>query len=218
MLSFPAIQAMQRDVSALGSHVEVKMFSAATRFVMAIGITTAAALSSATAEPSARPEAGGNVSALNSVFWSEYKAVNDSADFTALKKAAGPTDKVNAAIAEGRKTSRQSIVNVAVDRPAEVAKLLTGIAASPTGSANQTAVATVLAMRTTAKARAAAAPFVAPAAKAQVVAMTANLSTGITGLPGIYLGDNAAANGGTRAATPTGYSRVAGGSMGCRPR
>lgn len=194
------------------------MFSAATRFVMAIGITTAATLSSATAEPSAKPDAGGGVSSLNSVFWSEYKAVNDSADFTALKKAAGPTDKVNAAIAEGRKTSRQSIVNVAVDRPAEVAKLLTSIAVSPTGSANQTAVATVLAMRTTAKARAAAAPLVAPAAKAQVVAMTTNLSTGIAGLPGIYLGDNAQANGGTRAATPAGYARVAGGSLGCRVR
>ena len=194
------------------------MFSAATRFVMAIGITTAAALSGATAQPSAKPEAGGDLATLNSVFWSEYKAVNDSADFTALKKAAGSTNKVNAAIAEGRKTSSQSIVNVAVDQPAEVAKLLTGIAASPTGSANQTAVATVLAMRTTAKARAAAAPLVAPAAKAQVAAMTTNLSTGIAGLPGIYLGDNAAANGGARAATPTGYSRVAGGSMGCRPR
>ena len=194
------------------------MFSAATRFVMAIGITTAAALSGATAQPSAKPEAGGDLAALNSVFWSEYKAVNDSADFTALKKAAGSTNKVNAAIAEGRKTSSQSIVNVAVDQPAEVAKLLTGIAASPTGSANQTAVATVLAMRTTAKARAAAAPLVAPAAKAQVAAMTTNLSTGIAGLPGIYLGDNAAANGGARAAIPTGYSRVAGGSMGCRPR
>lgn len=212
------IQARQRDVSALGSHVEVKMFSAAIRLVMAAGFTAAAALCSAVAEPSDKPEAGGNAATLSAGFWSEYKAVNASADFTALKKAAGSTDKVNAAIAEGRKTRSQSIVNVAVDRPAEVAKLLTGIAASPTGTANQTAVATVLAMRTTAKARAAAAPLVAPAAKAQVVAMTANLSTGISGLPGIYLGDNAQVKGGTRTPTPAGYTRVAGGSAGCRVR
>lgn len=218
MLSVLPIQTRQCDDRAPGSHMEVQMFSAATRFVIAVGIATAAVHNSAPAEPSAKPKAGGDASALNSVFWSEYKAVNDSADFTALKKAAGSTDKVNAAIAEGRKTSSQSIVNVAVDRPAEVAKLLTSFAASPTGSTNQTAVATVLAMRTTAKTRAAAAPLVAPAAKAQVMAMTSNLSTGIAGLPGIYLGDNAQANGGARATTPTGYSRVAGGSMGCRVR
>jgi hypothetical protein len=71
-------------------------------------------------------------------------------------------------------------------------------------------------MRTTAKAREAAAPLVAQNAKARVAAMTANLSTGIAGLPGIYLGDNAQANGGRRAATPSGYAPVAGTSAGCR--
>lgn len=194
------------------------MFSAATRFVMAIGIATAAVLSSATAEPSDKPEGGGDAATLNSGFWSEIKAVKENADFTALRQVAGPTDKINAAIAEGKKTRTQSIVNVAVDRPQDVAKLLTSIAASPSGTAYQAAVKTVLTMRTTAKTRAAAAPLIAPKEKAQVAAMTANLSSGIQGLPGIYLGDNAAAKGGTRAATPTGYSRVAGGSMGCHVR
>jgi len=194
------------------------MFSAATRLIVAIGLATAAALSSATAGPADKPAAGGDASTLSAGFWSDYKAVKDSDDFTALKKATGSTDKVNAAIAEGKKTRSQSIVNVAVDRPAEVAKLLTGIATSSTGVANQAAVATMLAMRTTAKARAAAAPLIAPAAKARVVAMTANLSTGIAGLPGIYLGDNAQVKGGTRTPTPAGYARVAGGSMGCRVR
>jgi hypothetical protein len=187
------------------------MSSAATRFVLAVGIAAAAALGSATAEPL------DNFS-RSLPFWSEHKAVNNSHDFIVLKKAMGSADRVSAAIAEGQKVRSQSIANVAVDRPADVAKLLTSIAASSSGTANQTAVATVLAMRTTAKARESAAPLIAPAAKAQVAAMTANLSTGIAGLPGLYLGDNAQANGGARPATPTAYSRVDGGSAGCRMR
>jgi hypothetical protein len=187
------------------------MFLIAIRFVVTVSIAAAAVLGSAAAQP-----AGNDLSKLSSNFWSEHKAVKGSAEFTELKKIVGSTDSINAAIAEGKKAGTQSIVNVAVDRPGDVAKLLTGIATSSSGAANPTAIATVLAMRTTAKARAAAAPLVAQNAKAQVAAMTANLSTGIAGLPGIYLGDNAQANGGRRAPTPAGYAPVAGTSSGCR--
>jgi hypothetical protein len=187
------------------------MSFSATRFVMVVGIAAAASLCSAMAEPL-------DNSTRSMGFWSEFKAVNNSNDFITLKKAVGSTDKVKAAIVEGQKIRSQSIANMAVDRPVDVAQLLTSISASSSGTANQTAVATVLAMRTTAKAREAAAPLIAPSAKAQVATMTANLSTGIAGLPGIYLGDNAQANSGGRSATPTGYPLVAGGSMGCPMR
>jgi hypothetical protein len=187
------------------------MFSLAARFVVTVSLATAALFGSAAAQP-----AGNDLSKLSSVFWSEHKAVKGSTEFAELKKIVGSADNINAAIAEGKKAGAQSIANVAVDRPADVAKLLTGIATSSSGAANPTAIATVLAMRTTAKAREAAAPLVAQNAKARVAAMTANLSTGIAGLPGIYLGDNAQANGGRRAATPSGYAPVAGTSAGCR--
>jgi hypothetical protein len=190
------------------------MVSSAIRFFLTIGIATAAALNAATAQPSDKPQAASGAAALSAGFWTEYKAPKNSENIAALQKTMGSTENVNAAIAEGRKAGGQGIANVAVDRPADVAKMLDGIAAAPGGAANQAALETVLKMRTTAKARAAAVPLVSPAAKTQAVAMTANLSKGIPGLPGIYLGDNTQA----RPVVPQGYARVAGGSMGCRPR
>jgi hypothetical protein len=44
--------------------------------------------------------------------------------------------------------------------------------------------------------------------------MTANLSTGIQGLPGIYLSDEPIESS-VRAEAPAGYAPVSGGSMGC---
>ena len=184
-------------------------------FIVAVGLIAAAAMcGGALAESSAKPEGGGDPSTLSSDFWADWKAFKASDGFSALNQASGCTDKVNAAVTEGTKTSSQGIVNIAVDKPEDVAKLMSGVAATPSGEQNQAAVATVLTMRTTAQAREAAEPFVAPEAKAQVQTMTANLSNGIQGLPGIYLGDNAAVNG-TRPTAPDGYAPVAGASMGC---
>ncbi len=180
-------------------------------------IAAAMALSNATAEQLNQAQGGGNSSTRSLEFWTESRVISNSDDFIALKKAVGSADRVNAAVAEGKKIRHQSIANMAIDRPAEVANLMTSIAGSSSGTANQSAIATVLMMRTTAKAREAAAPLVAPAVKTQLAAITANLSTGIAGLPGIYLGDNAQANG-ARAGIPTGYSLVAGSSIGCRMR
>jgi hypothetical protein len=47
--------------------------------------------------------------------------------------------------------------------------------------------------------------------------MTANLSSGIAGLPGIYLSDQPI-EGGARGEAPDGYTAVSGGSMGCPGR
>jgi hypothetical protein len=62
-----------------------------------------------------------------------------------------------------------------------------------------------------------AAPLVAPEAQAAAETFRANLSTGIPGLPGIYLGDSPAGFT-VRAEAPSGYAPVAGGSMGCPAR
>lgn len=192
------------------------MLFLAIRFGMVASIALAVQ-AGAMAEDAAKAE-DGSATALSADFWSDFKTYRDGAGFSALNKAAGSAGQVKAAITQGQKAHVQSIATVAVDRPADVANLLTSFAASPASAENPEAVATVLAMRTTARDREAAAPLVAPAARAQVAAFTANLTTGIAGLPGIYLGHAASVTGGRRAAAPAGYAAVPGGSMGCAAR
>mgnify|MGYP003346009016 CR=1 FL=1 len=136
------------------SHRVANMALAGIRFIVTAGIATAAALNGATAQPSDKTKGASDATALSSGFWTEFKDAKNRDDVAALQKVMGTTDNVNAAIAEGRRARGQSIAKIAVDRPADVAKMLDVIAASPGGATNKTALETVLKMRTTAKARA----------------------------------------------------------------
>jgi hypothetical protein len=153
---------------------------------------------------------------LSKDFWAGWKETKESEEYTALAKSIGGAESAAAAIEEGKKAKSQAIANVALTKPEETAKFLTGVSAAKSENAETVgALATVVQMRTNEAARASAAPLVEPQAAARVEEWRADLSTGIPGLPGIYLGANAEAN---RPAVPTGYTAVSGGSVGCPSR
>ncbi|NOT41209.1 MAG: hypothetical protein HOP13_12020 [Alphaproteobacteria bacterium] len=170
----------------------------------------------AATKPAPAKPAPGDPAALSGAFWGDWNKTKGSEDFAALKTKVGCADKTKATAAAA-KPGKQQIVDLAVARPEEAAKLLAGAsAAAATDAANANALATVVNMVTTQKTRDAAVAEVAPEDKARVETMNANLSTGIDGLPGIYLGD--VEQSAPRASAPTGYTPVSGGSFGCPAR
>jgi hypothetical protein len=196
------------------------------RIAMAVGLALFTALGR-TAELRAEPEpekpangspAANDPFALSNDFWVDLNKTKSGEGFTALQAAVGIADKSKAAMALAKIEKTQRIFNLAIDEPAAAAKILSDSTAASNDAASANALATVVNMVTSPKTRQAAAPLVAPEAKARVESWTANLSTGIQGLPGIYLGDNAGLNGGARPASPAGYTPVAGGAMGCPSR
>lgn len=153
---------------------------------------------------------------MSTDFWDSWKTTKASDEFTALSKAAGGAEKTAAALEAAKKSKVQAVANVAIAKPEETAKFLTGVSAATSKNAETTgALATIVEMRTNEASRAAAAPMVEPQAAARVDEWRADLSTGISGLPGIYLGDNAVND---RPAVPSGYTAVSGGSVGCPSR
>ncbi len=156
-------------------------------------------------------------------FWGDWKTTQASANFTALKAAvdgaAAPAAAAPAAATPAVGTpapAKQKIVDVAVTKPEAAAKLLTAASTASSDRASTAALATVITMVASPKTLQEAAPLVAPEAQAQAQAMTANLSTGIAGLPGVYLSDQPIES--ARAEAPSGYTPVSGGSMGCPGR
>ncbi|MBP6012553.1 MAG: hypothetical protein KBA31_10025 [Alphaproteobacteria bacterium] len=152
-------------------------------------------------------------------FWGDWKTTQASQSFTALKTAvAGAhTSPAPAAVPAANAPpppAKQKIIDVAVTKPEYAAKLLTAASAASADQTSTEALATVLTMMASPKTLEAAAPFIAPEAQASAQAMTANLSTGIQGLPGIYLSDQPIESS-VRSAAPAGYEPVSGGSMGC---
>ena len=151
-------------------------------------------------------------------FWTETKKTQASDSFTALKAAVACNCTLPAAGAVPNATAktekRQRILDIAIAKPADAAKVLS--AAVSNNGVGAAAVATVLNMTTSPTVRAEAATLVEPEAKARVQEMTANLSTGIAGLPGIYLSDSPIEE--PRSAAPSGYTPVSGGSIGCSAR
>lgn len=109
-------------------------------------------------------------------------------------------------------------MNLAISKPEDAAKVLSDASAASNDSITANALATVVNMVISPKTRAEAALLVAPEAQQRVAVMTTNLSTGIQGLPGIYLGDNTSVTGGSRPDTPAGYTPVSGGTQGCQAR
>jgi hypothetical protein len=155
---------------------------------------------------------------LSRGFWTDWNETKASPGVTALTEAVGYADKAAAAVKAAAKTRTQAVISIGISHPEEAAKLLGAAAGSPDDPVTETALATVVNMRVAPETRAAAIPYVAPEVKERVETWNANLSTGIRGLPGIYLSGNAQANSGEAASAPAGYAPVSGGSFGCSVR
>lgn len=170
--------------------------------------------------PSAAKPPAGDPSALSGEFWGDWKKTKESPQFTALQAAVGTAAKTSTAITAPKTDKHQRIINLAIDKPAEAAKVMTDATAASNDASSRQALATVMNMVASPKTIEQAAPLVAPEAQARVTEMRADLSTGIPGLPGIYLGeiDHPANEAGERPAAPAGYEPVAGSSMGCPVR
>ena len=188
---------------------------------MCVAVTLlACAFASAEAEQAPPPDtakpAPDDPAALSAGFWGEVKKTEASESFAALKAAMGGAAKTAAA----KPSSTQRIVDVAVQKPEEVAKVMSEASAAPSDGVSANAVATAVNMITSPATREAAAQYVAPEAQERVETFRANLSTGIPGLPGIYLGDNSGATSGYSEcpSAPSGYTPVSGGSSGCPVR
>jgi hypothetical protein len=178
-------------------------------------------LKAAIAQP-ADPQPGAVVETdpkdLSRGFWTDWNETKASPGVTALTEAVGYADKAAAAVEAAGKAQTQAIVPIGINRPEEAAKLLGAAVGSRDDPVTENALATVVNMRVAPETRAAAMPYVAPAVKERVETWNANLSTGIRGLPGIYLGGNEQASSGAAASAPAGYAPVSGGSFGCSVR
>lgn len=178
----------------------------------------------ATAEPEAKvtapvPKAKAvklevDPSDLSAGFWTDWKAKEASASYVALKKSVW-RDEPAKSDAAAPVVQTQRIVDVAISDPAKVARVLTAATDANVDASDQNALASVVNMVASPKTQEAAVPMVAPEVQAQVQEFRANLSSGIPGLPGIYLGDSSESE---RGAAPVGYAPVAGGSAGCPSR
>lgn len=159
-------------------------------------------------------------SSISAGFWGDIKATTSSADFATLKSAVGSADKSKAKLSVPNTTGKQRIIDLAISSPTEAAKVLTAATAASGDDASKQALATVLTMVASPKTIEDAAALVSPDAQARVTEFRADLTNGIPGLPGIYLGDQPSVAGGVveRADAPSGYSPVAGSSMGCPVR
>jgi hypothetical protein len=167
----------------------------------------------------ANAQAPSDPGTLSSGFWNDWTALKSNEQFKTLQGAvdcgcSGDTSKTSKPIAAPANVQRPSVYNIAIDTPDQAAKFLTNAAQTSKGTDTDRALATVIQMRVSPQTLAAASPMVPADVKARVATMTANLTTGIPGLPGIYLGNNA----GSKSSAPAGFTPVAGGSMGCRSR
>jgi hypothetical protein len=201
------------------------MATSLTRIIIAGALATTATLQGASAEctapakpvptkPASAKPSPNDPATLSASFWTTTRKTEASESFAALKAAIArppattPTGNANT----------QRIIDVAVTKPADVAKVMSDATAASQDAASTQALSTVVNMITSPKTREEAAALVAPDAQARVETWRANLSTGVEGLPGIYLGDNAVASGGERQPAPAGYTPVSGGSAGCPTR
>lgn len=144
-------------------------------------------------------------------FWGDWNETKTSEEFVALKAAVGGVDKTMEAIGAAT-ANTQVIVNVAVDKAEDAAALMSKTADASADAESAAAVSTVLTMVTSPATREAAIAYVEPQAQARVEQWNADLSSGIQGLPGIYLNTE------VRSSAPPSYAPVSGGSSGCTSR
>ena len=196
-------------------------------YIAVIGLILSAGFVDARAQTPTNPgavshapaAAANDPAALSAGFWGEWQKTKSSKEFTALTAAVDCGCTVSTAkgtTKNGAPNQAKAVVDIAITRPDEAARMMGEATASIQDPISNAALATVVNMRIPPEVREAAAPLVAPQARARVEKFRANLSTGIPGLPGIYLGDND--YGGQRADVPSGYTPVAGGSRGCGSR
>lgn len=143
-------------------------------------------------EVASSQEAAPDPAAVSSGFWADWNKTKSSTNYEALTRAAdcgcGPTTA-------GGQSQGNTPVDIAITRPAQAAQFLSKSVASSQDPVSDAALATVMNMRIPPQVSQAAASLVAPETRARVQDFRANLSTGIAGLPGVYLGDQAAAGG-----------------------
>jgi hypothetical protein len=151
---------------------------------------------------------------LSKAFWSDWKAEKSSPAVAGLRATAGCGDQVAKARQIGS-GDVQHVADLAISNPSEAAKIIAaGRAASNTPEASA-AVQAVLGMRASKQVLAQAVAAAPPAERRASARFTANLSTGVSGLPGVYLSDQPHP---ARDPAPTGYQPVAGGSRSCPSR
>lgn len=167
---------------------------------------------------------------MSAAFWSDWRKPENQAQVQVLVAAARGREAVASAIA-AQPNTRQRVADMALTDPRAAAALMAAQPAAKTPEAAR-ALATVVAMRTTAETRRAALAAAPAERRAEMARFTANLSQGIPGLPGIYLGDqpaqghsaagagnanrgSAPGGAGSRPAMPQGLEPVAGGAIGC---
>jgi hypothetical protein len=163
----------------------------------------------------AKPAAMVDAKDLNEAFWADWKTVRSSDAFVKLRQQAGADDAVNGSIAGGRSAGVQAITDMAIRKPEDAARLISAAADRTAAREVQAALGTVVAMRAPPAIQQAAMKQLPPAERPQATAFTANLSTGIAGLPCMYLCESPTSE---RPSAPAGYTPVSGGSFGCAAR
>ncbi|MDE2229564.1 MAG: hypothetical protein KGL11_11060 [Alphaproteobacteria bacterium] len=182
-------------------------------------VSVIAAADAQTAKP--QPDSGleRNINDRNAAFWADWKLTEKSPSFGALIRTVGSADKTSAMVQAAARTPTQAVVPIGINRPQDAAKVLDAASAPENNPEIKAALATVVTMRVSPETRKAAMPYVAPEAQQRVEAWNANLTTGIRGLPGIYLNwnGNAGSGGGESSvpSAPAGFEPIAGGSIGC---
>lgn len=152
---------------------------------------------------------------LSAAFWTDWRAKRSSDGFVSLKKSAGSDDRVDPIVTASRAAAKQAVADIVISKPEDAARLMNAAVDNKGDSDVQAALKTVLAMRTTPAVRAQALDQIPAGERAQAKAFAANLSAGIPGLPGIYLGDQDQSQ---RPSAPAGYKPVAGSSGFCPQR
>ncbi len=161
-------------------------------------------------------DADGNPAVLSADFWNDWKKTSASEDFQMLTAAQDCGCEVPARDTDAKAPARKdNIVRIAVTKPEDATRILGSSITAADDPAQSAALATVVRMRIPDEVQKQALELVPAAQRPQVEKFRANLSTGIPGLPGIYLGDNSEyyAN-----PVPAGFVPVAGGSFGCRSK
>lgn len=166
----------------------------------------------AAAAPVPKATAAADPAERSAGFWDDVKDLRQSESWQALQNKVGLSDKSHNVAVEAAQSGYQGVVSVSLDTPRDTAAFLNGAAQSGRDLGVERAVSTALRMRASPEMVTAAAPMVEPKARAEVESFRANLSSGIPGLPGIYL-----CGGGPcpRSSAPEGYTPVAGTSLGC---
>lgn len=179
-----------------------------------IAAVPAQAADDVTAAADPAPAASGIV-AESEGFWEDVHTTEQSEGWRQLQDAVGLERQSRDAVALAAETEVQAVFSVSLDTPDRAADYMSRVgSAGPGGAPLDGAVATALRQRASPEVVQAAVPLVEPEDRGKAAQFQANLSSGIPGLPGLYLGDADQAPA-PRASAPSGYAPVSGASSGC---